>query len=650
MLEVNPTKYSSAQLLLEASSEQLPAPKGVALSIMEACQDEDSTLQQISKLVQMDPSLSGHILKMANSASTGRRPVVAVPQAIVRVGMKTVGQLAVAFSLIGNESLTHCRAFNHQKYWTRCLLLAVLARSLTKATQIAPPEDIFACGLLARIGVLGLASIYPEAYSEILSKPATEQTLLEKEVFGISHNELSLAMMIDFCVPEALAVPTRYHEEPECSGFEPKTRPYIITTVLHLAYCLSEAAISDNGTITTDTSAIQKICSELKFEAGTIDTIFNNSLEEWREWSEIFQLKTDNIPEYQKLKFETAEQAKSNKVTLHADFDIVKPAIIEDTPVVSSLKSILSQLGLACAHCDKTSTAIQLAMNGQANVFFTSQNNHKFIDLLRGTKQIDDSYIFVVLDKLDNELETQAYRVGADDVITLNITAKHLHARLQPAIRMLKRYERWRSDQSELSRIARELSLSHRKQEVLALTDQLTELPNRRAAMEVLDKTWKLSLRTQKSFILVILDIDHFKTINDSFGHDIGDEVLKNVASILKKFTRGEDTIARIGGEEFLLISPNMPIREALIAAERLRQSLEITTLSLGDLNINVTTSIGVAMFEKTMQSKEDLIIAADKALYAAKHNGRNRIGLNLKGKVQMVKKIREKTQKNDQD
>ncbi|KGK41896.1 hypothetical protein LH51_11020 [Nitrincola sp. A-D6] len=123
---------SCAQMLLESSAELLPTPNGVALAIMEAWENENTTIQQIAKLVQMDPSLSGRILKLANSAVTGRRPVASVPEAIVRVGMQTVGQLAVAFSLIANESPINSTEFNHQKYWTRCLLMAVLSRGLAK--------------------------------------------------------------------------------------------------------------------------------------------------------------------------------------------------------------------------------------------------------------------------------------------------------------------------------------------------------------------------------------------------------------------------------------------------------------------------------------------------------------------------------------
>lgn len=639
--EKNQPKLSSAQILLEASAEQLPTPNGVALAIMKAWEDENTSIQYIAKLVQMDPSLSGNILKLANSAVSGRRPVASVPEAIVRVGMKTVGQLAVAFSLIGNDTLTHCPAFDHQKYWTRCLLLAVLSRSLAKATQIAPPDDIFACGLLARIGILGLASVYPEAYSDILSKPLLDQIELEKEILGISRNELSEAMMIDFCVPAALAVPTRYHEDPFHSGFELNSRPYKIATLLHLAYCLSEAAISDDGMINTDTNVIVKICQELNLEEGVIDTIFNDSIDEWREWSETFQLKIDDIQDFESLKFDGPTQRLSNDISDVSDVSILKTVIVADDTLYDSLKSVLTQLNLTPIFCEKSSTAIQLAIKNQANVFFTSQHNQQFVELLRGSKQCDASYLFFVLEKPNSELETQGYAAGADDVITQNILVSHLKARLQPAIRMLRRYDRWHNDQTELRRIARELSLSHRQQQLLALTDQLTELPNRRAAMDALDKAWNLSIRKQTPFSLLFLDIDHFKTINDSFGHDIGDEVLKAVAKILKQSTRIEDTVARVGGEEFFLISPNLPIREALIAAERLRLKIEMTNFILGETNLNLTISIGIAIIEKTMQSREDLMISADQALYAAKNNGRNSIALNLNGTVKMVKKTK---------
>ena len=210
---------SGAQVLLETAAERLPTPDGVAVAIMEAWEDDSTTVQQLARLVQTDPALSGRVLKLANSAAMGYRPVASVPEAIVRVGMQTVGQLAVAFSLIGREVNVACPAFDHQKYWSRCLLMAVISRQLGAATRLAPPDDLFACGLLARIGVLALVSVYPEAYNEILEQGHADIIALEKETFGVDHNEVSEAMMLSFSVPRALAEPARFHESPDQSGF-----------------------------------------------------------------------------------------------------------------------------------------------------------------------------------------------------------------------------------------------------------------------------------------------------------------------------------------------------------------------------------------------------------------------------------------------
>ncbi|KGK41895.1 hypothetical protein LH51_11015 [Nitrincola sp. A-D6] len=502
----------------------------------------------------------------------------------------------------------------------------------------SPPDDIFACGLLARIGVLGLASVYPEAYSDIIATSSQDIAAREKETFGIDHNELSEAMMLDFCVPRALAEPTRYHEDPIQSGFEQQSRPHNIMTLLHLAYRLSEAAVREDGRITTKASVINAICTQLKLPEGRIDIIFNEALDDWRDWAETFQLSTDKVQNYKNLDFEPGEPSKPHNESVTPRVERLSAAIVSDAEVFDLLSGKLNQLGLQAVHCEKASAAIQLAMNRQANVFFISEKNTQFIDMLRGAKEFDANYIFFVLAKTDTALEAKAYLAGADDVITDDILVTHLKARLKPAMRMLNRYERWRNDQTELRRIAKELSLSHRQQQLLALTDQLTELPNRRAAMEALDQAWNGSIRAQTPCSLLILDIDHFKDINDHYGHNVGDEVLRAVAAILKKNVRREDTIARIGGEEFLLISPHMPMRDGLIAGERLRKQLEKARIDAGGKIICITMSIGMAIREETMRHGEDFMISADKALYAAKNAGRNRIALSTDGQIRMFK------------
>ena len=159
--------------------------------------------------------------------------------------------------------------------------------------------------------------------------------------------------------------------------------------------------------------------------------------------------------------------------------------------------------------------------------------------------------------------------------------------------------------------------------ELLATTDPLTKLYNRYKFGEIFDITlmrehWK----TGNSFAIVMADIDYFKRINDTYGHQKGDEVLVGVAKSLAQTLRDGDTIARWGGEEFIFLLPYVDAKQALFVAEKLRVSIE----KLGILGI-VTLSFGVSMFMEG-DTQETLVNRADSALYKAKENGRNRVEL----------------------
>jgi diguanylate cyclase (GGDEF)-like protein len=124
----------------------------------------------------------------------------------------------------------------------------------------------------------------------------------------------------------------------------------------------------------------------------------------------------------------------------------------------------------------------------------------------------------------------------------------------------------------------------------------------------------------------MLIDIDHFKRINDAHGHQAGDEVLRNVALRLSERSRAADVVCRYGGEEFLLLLPDMPQAAALELANRYRMSLETTPIPFGELRIQATLSIGIATYPDHGQSPEDLIECADQAMYQAKTAGRNRV------------------------
>jgi diguanylate cyclase (GGDEF)-like protein len=161
-----------------------------------------------------------------------------------------------------------------------------------------------------------------------------------------------------------------------------------------------------------------------------------------------------------------------------------------------------------------------------------------------------------------------------------------------------------------------------------AFTDYLTGLRTRGYFEQQLELEFKRAERKQQKFALLMIDIDHFKVLNDTHGHHVGDQMLRDVTSILMKDMREVDTVARYGGEEFVIILPETTETGAVFVAQRLRRAVDQAKFFAGSPHSvqHLTISIGVALYDIDAQFKRDLIEFADAALYAAKHAGRNRV------------------------
>jgi len=163
-----------------------------------------------------------------------------------------------------------------------------------------------------------------------------------------------------------------------------------------------------------------------------------------------------------------------------------------------------------------------------------------------------------------------------------------------------------------------------REAEKMAETDPLTNIYNRRKFSQLLDLEIERVERYNRSLAVVLLDIDHFKRINDTFGHDTGDSVLKKISRLLRENIRSVDTLARYGGEEFVLILPETNIKKAMTAAERIRRVIESKSF---DKVGHITISAGVSIFEEG-DNRQSIVKKADRGLYIAKREGRNGVSI----------------------
>lgn len=177
-------------------------------------------------------------------------------------------------------------------------------------------------------------------------------------------------------------------------------------------------------------------------------------------------------------------------------------------------------------------------------------------------------------------------------------------------------------------------ALEHKKFLGLAAHDCLTKTLNRRAFDEIIEREFNRSVRYKTPLSVVMMDLDHFKKVNDSRGHLAGDIVLKEVAETISKCLREIDIFARYGGEEFVIILPQTNIEKACIMAERIRKAIECFSVYFEEGEIKVTLSMGIASYPFTpAKDKNDLVNLADNAMYQAKKNGRNRIYIHSQNK-----------------
>src|SRR6266446_1561188 len=223
------------------------------------------------------------------------------------------------------------------------------------------------------------------------------------------------------------------------------------------------------------------------------------------------------------------------------------------------------------------------------------------------------TYLIILTGITEKNKLVKGLAAGADDYLTKPFHSDELLARVGVGRRIVE--------------LHRQLEAKNLLLEELALTDPLTGLPNRRAIEDWATRQLSGAARYGFSFLVVLADLDHFKTVNDVHGHNAGDIVLKKFSEILKTNSRGSDICGRIGGEEFLFVLTHTTQENAVMVVERMRAELEAAEFDFDGNSLTVTASFGLAGFEGTQAPDFNRLVSqADAALYAAKRTGRNRI------------------------
>ncbi|TWT40476.1 Response regulator PleD [Phycisphaerae bacterium RAS1] len=228
----------------------------------------------------------------------------------------------------------------------------------------------------------------------------------------------------------------------------------------------------------------------------------------------------------------------------------------------------------------------------------------------------------------DKSMIVRGLEAGADDYLVKPFHREEMLARVRAGERILELQEEALRRQIELAKKGLELQQLAQRMRLLADTDALTGLANRRCFFERFSSFWAMSQRFDHPLGCIMLDIDHFKSVNDTHGHEVGDAVLTRVARAVKATVRRYDVCGRVGGEEFAVACPETDLIGTAVLAERLREAVAEIVIAEGDARITPTVSAGAAQRSPDQQTPDALLAEADRLLYVAKQAGRNRVAV----------------------
>jgi two-component system cell cycle response regulator len=617
---------------LKAAGE-LPSPTGVALKLLELTQREDASIQEVVRVIQTDPALTGRLLKFANSGFVGlRRPVVSIKDAIILLGVHVVRQLTLGLSVLSNSRQGPCQGFDYIGFWSRSLATALAAQALCKQGRAFPPEEVFTCGLLSQVGCLAMASLYPESYGRLLRTASSgiELTRLERSTLSADHTELTLALLSDWGLARVHLDAIREHEQvSDNDNLLPGSRERALAEILYLAAHIGRTCVAAAPERAILLPQLIAFGSEHGLGEADVGSLFDAVVRDWVEWGELLE-----VPAKAEISFaQMVEQIRRTEAipsgAPHQDLRIL---IIDDDPLIlRRLTHHLVKDGQQVLTASNGRVGLRVALEEKPQLVITDWMMPEMdgLALCRALRQARFGqllYIIMLTMREDEEHLVAAFDAGADDYVVKPCSPRVLEARIRGGERLIRLQQEIECEKEDNRRYLAELAVMNRRLREAALTDPLTELPNRRCALEHVLKEWAASERGGFPLACLMVDVDYFKRFNDCYGHDVGDKVLRDTAAVLRGAARANDLACRFGGEEFVVICANTDAASANHLAERLRRAVELHGKRISAAGVPLTVSIGVAVRCPGMRSSSEFLKAADLALLKAKSSGRNRV------------------------
>lgn len=667
------TDLVSAGLALLDELPQLPA---AVYQLFAALSDDGIDRHRLAGILDQCPSLAAKLVGLANSAYFSRASRInSVSDAIFVIGFRTVRSLAIATALQEPFADNRCPAFHPGRFWLQAVLTAHVAKELAK--KAAPilslsPDEAYLCGLLHGTGLLALAHLFPEDLGQILLEENRQPGILTERIrrrFGASHHSIGAALLKRWHLPELFTRTTKHYADPDYHGPD-----WMACRLIAMTHAWADRVIQQDKTNAFD----QQGLNLLGIKPDDVETVAI-CMEQLDDFFDLAELISGEKPAFCDPAF-VADAAME-----------LKDRLVDTIESLSSL-SALTQIDIQ----DRTEEgvlhgALKVLMANQdmqrCSIFLTQGD-----ELLNAAGLSWSEQNAVGSEKPLAPVATQRFKVGEGLIGLAAKTGEVQHCRdcsvdprfkrtqvnkdsglgsiisvpicfqkttlgvLNISHRQANIFSEWderflyvycnllgqlitsnrllRKMEHEIEQRTLELQVALERAESLSILDGLTGVHNRRYFISNFSTLIEQCARYRHKLALLMIDVDDFKQINDTYGHLEGDRILRAIANILKHCARGADIIARFGGEEFIVALQDTDCDGANRVAGRIQEQIRLLSCGSRDNKRGITASIGLSCYgnsaDMPIKTPEQWIQEADDALYRAKNSGKDRIAVHV--------------------
>ena len=657
--------------------DELPQLSTAVSQLFEALSDDDIDRHRLAGIIDQCPSLAAKLVGLANSAYFSRTSRInGVSDAIFVIGFRTVRSLATATALQEPFANHRCPAFQPGRFWLHAVLTGHVARELAKKSSHRPslnPDEAFLSGLLHGIGLMALAHLFPEDLNRVLEQAGQQPGALSEQIqqtFGATHHIVGAALLKRWHLPELFSCTTEHYASQDYHG-----ACWRICRLVALAHDWADRVIHQD----TGTPFDPRSLNLLGIEPEDGEAVSISCLEQLDTLTGLAELISGEKPQFcnPHVVADAAVELKDRLVDTIESLSSLSALTEIDIQERSEKGVLRGALKVLMANQDMQRCSIFLVEGDEllnaAGLSWSEQNTkhaekppapvvtHRFrvgeglIGLAAQTGEMqhcrdctaDPRFKATQTDKDAGLGSIISVPICFQDTTlgVLNISHRqpnifsewderflyvfcNMLGQLITSNRLLRKMEH------EIEQRTLELQVALERAESLSILDGLTGVHNRRYFISNFSTLIEQCARYEHKLALLMIDIDDFKQINDSYGHLEGDRILKAIANILKQCARGADIIARFGGEEFIIALQDTECEGAHQVASRILEQIRRLPCGQGEQQRGITVSIGLSCYTQTfnmpIKTPEQWIQEADDALYRAKRTGKNRISVHV--------------------